>query len=402
MDDLLNVRMIGPLRPFAAGFVIELGRQGYTPGSAGAQVRLMAHLSRWLSGQGLDASGLSPSVQQRFVLARRTAGYRLLRSPQALAPMLGYLRDLGVVPADLVVQVSGAADIALERFYRYLLGERGLTAASARGYVDLVAPFVVGRVRGDVLALQDLRPGDVSAFMLAQAGRFSPKTMQRLASALRSLLGFWHLRGDVTVSLVEAVPRVAHRSAGLARGLAAEQVSAMLASCEPERTAGLRDRAMLLLLSRLGLRCGEVAALALDDIDWRNGQITVQGKGNRTDVLPMPVDVGAATATYLRSRRPGTASGRSVFVRVRAPHRELTAGGVTQAVAAAAQRAGLGIIYGHRLRHTAATSMLAAGGSLTEIGQVLRHRHPLTTATYARVDVEALRPLARPWPGARS
>jgi integrase/recombinase XerD len=347
-------------------------------------------------------AGVSPSVLERFLLARRAAGYRLLRSPRALTPLVGYLRGLGVVPADVVVQASGPAEMALERFLGYLLGERGLTAATARGYVDLVAPFVAGRVQGEVLALHDLRAGDVSAFMLAQAGRFSPKTMQRLASALRSLLGFWHVRGDLGVSLVETVPRVAYRSAGLARGLAPEQVAAMLASCTSERPVGLRDRAILLLLSRLGLRCGEVAALQLGDINWRSGQITLRGKGNRTDVLPLPVDVGTAMATYLRSGRPPTASGRSVFVRVRAPHRELTGGGVTQAVAAAAQRAGLDVIYGHRLRHTAATSMLAAGGSLAEIGQVLRHRHPLTTATYARVDVEALRPLARPWPGARS
>jgi integrase/recombinase XerD len=402
MDDLLNVRMSGPLRPYAAGFASELARQGYTPGSVGTQVRLMAHLSRWLTREGLDVAGLSVPVLGRFLLARRAAGYRLLRSPQALAPMLGYLRGLGVVPAHVAVEASGPGDVALNGFRDYLLAERGLTAAAARGYVDLVAPFVAGRVRDGVLALEGLGAGDVSEFMLAWAGRFSPKTMQRLATALRSLLGFWHLRGDLEVSLTATVPKVAYRSPGLARGLSAAQVSAMLASCTPERTAGLRDRAMLLLLSRLGLRCGEVAGLQLDDVNWRSGQITVRGKGNRTDVLPMPVDVGAAMATYLHSGRPATASGRSVFVRVRAPHRELTAGGVTQAVAAAAQRAGLGIIYGHRLRHTAATSMLAAGGSLTEIGQVLRHRHPLTTATYARVDVEALRPLARPWPGARS
>jgi site-specific recombinase XerD len=119
-------------------------------------------------------------------------------------------------------------------------------------------------------------------------------------------------------------------------------------------------------------------------------------------VLPLPVDVGQALADYLRSGRPATATGRSVFIRLKAPHQALTGGGVTQAVAAAAQRAGLGTIYAHRLRHSAATSMLAAGGSLAEIGQVLRHRRPLTTAIYARVDVEALRALSRPWPGARS
>ena len=150
------------------------------------------------------------------------------------------------------------------------------------------------------------------------------------------------------------------------------------------------------------MSCGEVAALALDDVDWRAGQVTVRGKGNRRDLLPLPVEVGQAIADYLRRGRPATAIGRTVFVRFKAPHRGLTGGGVTQAVAAAGRRSGVGTVYGHRLRHSAATSMLAAGGSLTEIGQVLRHRRPLTTAVYARVDVEALRTLARPWPRSRS
>jgi len=403
MDELLRVRMSGPLAPYAAGFAAELSRQGYTRSATQTQLRLLAHLSRWLGAQKLDAAALSGPVLERFLLARRTAGYRLLRSPAALASMLRYLRGIKTVPVVAVVPGSGPADaVALELFREYLLGERGLTVATACGYIDLVAPFVAGRVRGGVLDLQGLAASDVTGFMLAQTGRFSPKTMQRLASALRSLLGFWHLRGDLAVPLVGMVPKVAHRPAGLARGLTPGQVAAMLASCRREHVGGLRDYAMLLLLSRLGLRCGEVAALRLDDLDWRSGLMTIRGKGNRRDVLPMPVHVGQALADYLRSGRPATASGRSVFIRLKAPHQALTGTGVTQAVAAAAQRAGLGTIYGHRLRHSAATSMLAAGGSLAEIGQVLRHRQPLTTAIYARVDVEALRALARPWPGARS
>jgi integrase/recombinase XerD len=156
---------------------------------------------------------------------------------------------------------------------------------------------------------------------------------------------------------------------------------------------------MLTLLARMGLRAGEVAGLGLDDINWRRGEITIRGKRNRLDALPLPVDVGAAIASYLRKGRPATALDRSVFTRIRAPHRGLSSVGVTQAVAAAARRAGLGVIYAHRLRHSAATSMLTAGGSLIEIGQVLRHRRPLTTAAYTKVDIEALRALARPWPG---
>lgn len=146
----------------------------------------------------------------------------------------------------------------------------------------------------------------------------------------------------------------------------------------------------MLLLSRLGLRAGEVARLGLDDIDWRRGEIAVRGKGDRVERLPLPADVGAAITAYLRRGRPTTADGRSVFVRVRAPHRALTTGGVTMVVFDAAQRAGLGAMHAHRLRHTAATAMLRAGSPLAEVGQVLRHRSPLTTAIYAKVDRDAL------------
>lgn len=159
---------------------------------------------------------------------------------------------------------------------------------------------------------------------------------------------------------------------------------------------------MLTLLARLGLRAGEVAGLTLDDIDWRSGEITIAGKGGRRDRLPLPPDVGEAIAAWLQDGRPAGALDRCVFIRVHAPRCGLTPGGVTQAVAAASARAGLGTIYAHRLRHTAATAILARGGSLAEIGQVLRHARPLTTAAYVKVNVEALRTLARPWPGARA
>jgi site-specific recombinase XerD len=178
------------------------------------------------------------------------------------------------------------------------------------------------------------------------------------------------------------------------------QVQALLASCDRQAAAGRRDLAMLILLARMGLRAGEVAGLGLDDIDWRRGEITIYGKGNRRDRLPLPADAGEAIAEWLQHGRPSTALDRSVFIRIKAPHQGLTSGGVTQAVAAAARRAGLGTIYAHRLRHSAATAMLAEGGSLGEIGQVLRHRRPHTTAAYTKVNVEALRALARPWPGA--
>ncbi|MGH3755868.1 MAG: tyrosine-type recombinase/integrase [Pseudonocardiaceae bacterium] len=191
---------------------------------------------------------------------------------------------------------------------------------------------------------------------------------------LRSLLRFWHLEGLTGGPLDQAVPKVANRRPGLPQPLEPPQVDALLASCDGQTTAGRRDLAMLTLLARMGLRSGEVAGLRLDDINWRGGEITIRGKGNRRDQLPLPADAGEVVAAYLRDGRPATALDRGVFIRIKAPHRGLTSGGVTRAVAAAARRAGLGTIYAHRLRHSAATAMLAQGGSLAEIGQVLRHR----------------------------
>ena len=218
-------------------------------------------------------------------------------------------------------------------------------------------------------------------------------------TALRSLLGFLHLRGLIAGPLAGAVPSTASwRLSGLPRALEPEQVQGLLDSCDREAATGRRDYAVLVMLARLGLRAGEVAALGLEDVDWRAGELRITGKGRRAERLPLPADVGEAIVAYLKDGRPATALDRSLIVRVRAPHHGLTGGGITQIVFAAAGRAGLGPINSHRLRHTAATSMLRAGASLEEVGQVLRHRQLLTTAIYAKVDRDALRALARPWP----
>ena len=208
------------------------------------------------------------------------------------------------------------------------------------------------------------------------------------------------LTGAIAQSLAAAVPSVAcRRLTGLPKGLDPDQVGRLLASCDRRTPNGCRDVAVLTMLVRLGLRAAEVAKLTLDDIDWRAGEIVVRGKANCTERLPLPSDVGEAVAAYLRHGRPTSAHGRTVFVRIKAPHRPLSTCGVTQIVAAAARRAGLGRIHAHRLRHTAATQMLRAGASLPEIGQLLRHRRALTTAIYAKVDRDRLRTIARPWPG---
>ena len=402
MDVFCGVRMTGPLAPYASGLAGELARLGFTAGSAKGQLGLAAHLSRWLAAAGVGTEALTGPMVEEYLAARRAAGYTAYLTPKALAPLLGYLRGLGLAPQAESAAPATPAEVLLEEYRCYLLAERGVQAEVARGYLDLVRPFVAHHAAAGATELGRLSPADVTGFLTAESRRLVPKTAQRLATALRSLLRFWHVEGLISGPLDRAVPKVANRRPGLPRPLDPAQVRALLASCDRGTAGGRRDLAMMTLLARMGLRAGEVAGLRLDDIAWRRGEITIAGKGNRRDQLPLPADAGEAVADWLRHGRPPTALDRSVFIRIKAPHRGLTAGGVTMAVLAAGQRAGLGTIYAHRLRHSAATAMLAGGGSLAEIGQVLRHRRPATTAAYTKVNIEALRSLARPWPGASS
>ena len=396
-----EVRVRGPLADYAVGFAESLAGQGYTAGSMRCQLHLVAQLSRWLDGEGLDVAGLTELEVERFIAARR-ARVRLFCSRRALDPLISYLTVTGVLAAR-VVEPGGPVEEMVERYRRYLLVERGLRRETARVYVQAVRPFVAGFAAGDRVELERMTAADVSAFVLAEANRRGGTSIRSVATALRSLLGFWHVEGLADGSLTGAVPGVgAWRLAGLPQPLEHGELGRLLDACDQNTAIGRRDRAMVRLMGRLGLRSGEVARLALEDIDWRAGELLIYGKGHRDDRLPLPVDVGDAIARYLTDGRPITALDRAVFVRVLAPHRALTQGAVSRAVMCAAIRAGLGPVGAHRLRHTAATDLLRAGASLPEVGQVLRHRRVFSTAIYAKVDDRTLSALARPWPEARS
>lgn len=400
MHDPSRVRVTGPLMPYAQGFRAQLADQGYAPVSAWAQLRLAAHLSRWLALRGLSAGDLTGEVAADFTEERRQAGHRRLRSAKALVPLLGYLRAVDACPSAPALIPSTPTQELCERFRAYLSAERGLAASTATGYLDALRPFLLARTAPDGnLALEDLGAGEIASFVVAHCPTLPRGSAKLLTVALRSLLAFLHVEGIVGGSLASCVPTVASwRLSGLPRPLAPDEVRRLLRSCEGRGAVGLRDRAVLLLLVRLGLRAGEVAGLELSDIDWRGGDLVVRGKGDRTERLPLPDDVGDAVASYLHQARPVRCPSRRVFLRVKAPWRGLTSGGVTQVVAGAARRAGLEAMSAHRLRHTAACELLRAGSSLEEIGQLLRHRSALTTAIYAKVDRTALRALARPWP----
>jgi site-specific recombinase XerD len=350
-----------------------------------------------MDAEKLGLDGFGWATVDAFIAVQDAAGrFRGWRAGSWSA-LVEYLRLVGVPVADRPQPVSDAVDAVLAGFAGYEISERGLSARTVDRTVRAVRPFVRSRLRDGEVVLESLTAAEITAFVVDQV-RADRRSAPHMVTALRSLLRYLQIVGVTPVGLVTAVPSVARwKLAGLPKALLAGQVEALLASCDPATAVGQRDTAILTVLSRLGLRVGEVAGLRLQDIDWRNGELVVTGKGSRSERLPLPSDVGEAIVVYLTRWRPATGA-RQVFVCGYAPHGPMSRGAVTNVVARAARRAGLGVVHAHRLRHSAATAMLAAGASLSEIGQVLRHQHALTTTIYAKVDVASLRAVARPWP----
>ena len=391
-----RVSITGPLAGFADAFHAELDRLGYSPFSAEDQVRLMAHLSQWLEDGRLGVRELTAARAQEFLTYRRACGHSHRCSPRALAPVLVFLRGLGVAPPAPPATVATATDRLLAAFDEYLLRDRGLAEVTVAGYRRVATSFLAGRFPDGELRLEQLTAADVSAFMLGQSAFRRPGSLSTTVTGLRALLRFLFVRGYTPLSLAAAVPATAQRRPDVTPTLSAEEVGRILASCDRHTALGRRDYAILTVLTRLGLRAGEVAALQLGDIDWRAGELVVHGKGSHGR-LPLPVDVGRALADYLQhGRRMGEC--RHVFVHARAPYGPLGRWGVSHVVRRACERAGVSEVRAHCLRHSAATQMHRSGAGLVEIGQVLRHRHLATTTIYAKTDPDALAELARPWP----
>jgi site-specific recombinase XerD len=263
--------------------------------------------------------------------------------------------------------------------------------------VKLARSFLNQRLTGRG-GLESLSGADIAAFLLAESQRLSVGSVKGRVGELRSLLRFLYLQGLTPRPLGTAVPPVAGwRDTGVPKGIPAGDVQRLLDSCDRQDPAGIRDYAILMLVARLGLRSAEVARLDLGDIDWRAGQVTLRGKANQQDGMPLPCDVGEALAAYLSQARPATPL-RQVFLAARAPMRAIPPGLVSGVTRRACDRAGLPRVGAHRLRHTLATQMLRRGATIVEVSQVLRHRDLATTAIYAKVDFATLRTVAQPWP----
>jgi len=387
------------LTVFAPGFEVWLAARGYAPATVMHRRRLFDHLSRWLELEGLRADELTAERAEQFLRARRAAGYVTWVSMRSVVLPLEYLREVRAVPPPVAVVAEGPLEELLVGYRSYLVRERGLAQSTIAEY-ERVARLFLGQRPGG-LALGELAAADVSGFLVRECPRRSVAGARHLVSPLRSLLRYLHVAGLIGMPRVWAVPGVADlRDRSLPQGVEPAVVARLWASCDRRRTVGRRDYAILLLLVRLGLRVGEVAAIELGDLDWRRGEILIRAKRNRHDRLPLPVDVGEALVAYLRRR--GRHECRALFLKAHAPAGALRGNTVCGVVGDACVRAGVPRVGAHRLRHTAATGMLRQGASLPEIAQVLRHREIKTTAIYAKVDRTRLRALAQPWPGGQS
>jgi integrase len=382
---------------FAPGFVAELDARGYAAPTIKSRFGLFIHISGWLQEFGFSARDLTPERAEQFIETRRSEGYRTWVSVHSTGLLLEYLRSIDVV-APAPSGEPGRHGSVLDAYRRYLTNERALTAHTIGLYLAIARLFL--SAQGRSVELSRLGTAHVTAFIGAECPRRSIPAAQYLAVGLRSFLRYLHVAGITPASLVAAVPPVCRRQAHPARGLDAGAVRALLAGCDRARGVVLRDRAIVALMVRLGLRAGEVARLCLDDIDWRRGEVVVRGKGDRQERLPLPVDVGESLVAYLRAERPPSRD-RCVFLAACAPYEGMRSSAICTMVRRACRRCGLPEAGAHRLRHTAATEMLRAGASLAEIAEVLRHHSLQSTATYAKVDRQLLAGVALPWPGAQ-
>lgn len=391
----------GPLGRHIDAFATWLAAEGYTLGSAQAKLRFVADLSRWLEDQGLPVEALDEQRVSAFLLTLEPR-HRHCGDATTGRQLLGHLRANLHIPAASTPGGKRPIERILDTYERFLLSERGLCQDTASCYRRTAGAFLAQRFGTREIALERLTSQDVSQFVLQRAQHLRPSTCRQTVTQLRSFLRHLHQRGDLPTDLSHSVPPVrVWREPGLPKALAPAQVESLLDSCDPSTALGCRDRAILLLLARLGLRASEVVALTLDDFDWSAGVVSVPGKDQRREPLPLPSEVGEAVAEYLRAARP-PCSTRRLFIRMRAPHQGFGSyQAISYVVRRALERAGVDPPFKgtHTLRHSLATTMLGHGASLEEIGRILRHAHPETTQIYARVDFEALRPLAPAWPG---
>jgi site-specific recombinase XerD len=392
----------GPLGPYIDQIIGQFQGQDYARHSIRCKIRVIADFSRWLDKCHLGAGAVDAELVQRFVAHRKRTARSMLGDAAALRQMANLLRLEHVTEPAARSSVLSERERVEEDFRRHLLQDLGLTPSTPTCYLRHVSRFLQERFGDGSVRFDQLVCADITGFIRRHTRRYSHSRAQQVVTALRAFLRYLRLRGLIDIDLTACVPKVAHWSlAKLPAFLHPDQVNRVLKLCDRRSTIGRRDYAMLLLLARLGLRVGEVAALTLDEFNWHDGVFTLRGKGGRWAQMPLPRDVGEALVDYLENGRP-SCTDRHFFVRVKAPRRGFRGANQISVIASRALvRAGINLprAAGHIFRHALATEMLRQGASLSQIGILLRHQRPDTTRIYAKVDLVALRDLAMPWPG---
>lgn len=389
----------GPFAVHTETVRAALVESGYASGTVVAHLGLLRLLDARCVREHVGLGELTDAGIEGLLVGVAAAGRPV--TVRRLGPVLTELRAAGVIPASTPVPPDAAGQL-VEAYVEFLLGQRRLAASTAQRRGELAARFLraMARAYGSGWDIGRLGVGDLHGFLFEYASQASVAGTRMVAETLRCLCRFLFATGRTSTDLSGTVPAPAgYRQCQLPKGIEEATAHALLDSCDPGSVAGLRDVAVMTLMLRLGLRANEIACLDLEDLHWRTGEIEITGKGGRRDRLPLPADVGAVLVAYLRARPVGVS--RRVFLRAVAPAGPLSRNGVVMIPRDASKRAGLAVVVGaHRLRHTAATAMLRGGASLREVGQVLRHHGEQVTSVYARLDVAALAPVVRPWPGA--
>lgn len=399
---ILQRLQTGPLGRHIDAFVKHLSNEGYAVWTIKYSMRLLADFSTWMQQQPVVITDLAEQLVNTFFQQR----YQTLRPHRddraILVKLLTYLRVTGIIVEPIKVVNNPAIDNMLQEFQQHLIDQRNLAPITIQTYLGTVEHFLMHYYATKPVKLNTLSVPEITGYMLQQAHHYSAAHTQLIASGLRNFFRFLLQQGVIKTNFAQCVLAPARRQLStLPKFMKADDVERLLQSVDQETPTGRRNFAILQLLARLGLRSGEVALLTLDDINWNEGAITVGGKGGHKDQLPLPHEVGQAIANYLCDGRPNCST-RRVFVRLRAPLRGFFNGAaVGTIVYRALNRAGLhpALKGAHLLRHSLATRLLREGASLTEIGELLRHRNLYTTQIYAKVDEIALRRLAPPWPG---
>jgi site-specific recombinase XerD len=393
---------VGPLYTYIEPYIAFVSELGFAPRSVYEQIRIIVMFSRSLLRSGCQIRALDESVIERFLHHELRGRWPHVAAPATLRRLLALLRRVGAVPPGKPAPLRSPAQQLIDNYQCFLVEERALSPATANSWVRFIDKFLSERFGVSALKFSELQATDITVFVQRHAHQHSPSSAKRLVAALRSFLRYLRYKGLIEVDLDRAVPKVARWSlSSLPKHLPAAAVQRVLDGCDLETSTGRRNHAILLLLARLGLRAGEVVRLNLEDIDWDNALITICGKGGHRAQLPLPIDVGQAIAGYLHRDRPRCSS-RRLFIRSYAPLNGLGfPNSIAKIVQCALKKAGVESARkgAHLLRHSLATDMLRNGASLEDIGEVLRHKSPDSTAIYAKVELDALRPLALRWPG---